>query len=191
MSALTKSDEVTGSPGAAGSVLTKATRTLKISGYVDTSAGRIRTTVERSLWNSSDHTWEAGESRDTLDASWRDLSTVTTGPRVDRVDLTYSKQGYISFLPHATIPDAYDIATDLDIADRSRTTSSVGGWTIADRRTEETYDGRATWIYGVPRDRRHPTGTQTVRYRASGTGGCYDHTLVAVNGVYTQDFYRC
>jgi len=33
-------------------------------------------------------------------------------------------------------------------------------------------------------------GTQTVRYRAIGPG-CYDHTLGAVNGVYTKDFYRC
>jgi len=74
---LTKSDEVTGSSGTAGSVLTKASRSLKISGYVDTSAGRIRTTVDRSLTNSSDHTWEAGETRDTLDASWKDVSTVT------------------------------------------------------------------------------------------------------------------
>jgi hypothetical protein len=188
---LTESDEVTGSSGAAGSVQTKASRSLKISGYVETSAGRIRTTVERGLSNSSDHVWEAGESRDTLDASWRDLSVVTTGAKVERTDLTYGKSGYISFLPHATIPDAYDVVTDLDIYDRSRMSTAIAGRTVADGKTEETYDGRASWIYNVPRDQRHATGTQTVRYRASGTGGCYDHTLSAVNGVYTKDYYRC
>ncbi|WP_132297056.1 peptide-N4-asparagine amidase [Kribbella sp. VKM Ac-2568] len=188
---LTKSDEVTGSSGAPGSVLTKASRSLKISGYVDTSAGRIRTTVERSLANTSDHAWEAGESRDTLDATWRDVSTVTTGARVDRVELNYGKNGYLSFLPNATIPDGYDVITDLDLADRSRTTTRLGPLVLADRHTEETYDGRATWIYNVPRDQRHATGTQTVRYRAHGTGGCYDHTLTAVNGTYTEDYYRC
>ncbi|WP_132194304.1 MULTISPECIES: peptide-N4-asparagine amidase [Kribbella] len=188
---LTKSDEVTGSSGAPGSVRTKASRSLKISGYVETSAGRIRTTVERSLANTSDHTWEAGESRDTLDATWRDVSTVTTGPRVERVELNYSKNGYLSFLPNATIPDGYDVITDLALADRSRTTTRLGPLVLADRQTEETYDGRATWIYNVPRDQRHATGTQTVRYRAHGTGGCYDHTLSAVNGTYTEDYYRC
>jgi hypothetical protein len=191
VSPLTKTDDVTGSSGAAGSVQMKASQSLKISGYVDTSAGRIRTTVERALTNDSDHSWEAGESRDTLDATWRDLATVTTGLRVDRTDLTYSKNGYLSFLPHATIPDAYDVITDLDLADRSHTTSRLGPLTLADRRTEETYDGRASWIYNVPRDQRHATGTQTVRYRTSGTGGCYDHTLAATNGIYTKDFYRC
>jgi hypothetical protein len=49
----------------------------------------------------------------------------------------------------------------------------------------------ASWIYNVPRDQRHPTGTQTVRYRAFGASGCYDHTLSAVNGIYTEDYYRC
>ncbi|GAA0963578.1 hypothetical protein GCM10009554_83170 [Kribbella koreensis] len=191
VSPLTKTDNVTGSPNAAGSVDTSASRSLKISGYVDTSAGRVRTTVERSLTNDSKHVWEAGETRDTLDASWRDLSTVTTGARVERTDLTYGKNGYISFLPNATIPGGYDVITDLDVADRSHTTSRVGPVTVADRRTEETYDGRAAWIYNVPRDQRHATGTQTVRYRITGTDGCYDHTLSAVNGIYTKDFYRC
>ncbi|MEV6415372.1 peptide-N4-asparagine amidase [Kribbella sp. NPDC051718] len=191
VSPLTKTDNVTGEPNAAGSVDTLASRSLKISGYVDTSAGRVRTTVERSLTNDSKHVWAAGESRDTLDASWRDLSTVTTGARVDRTDLTYSKNGYISFLPNATLPGGYDVITDLDIADRSHTTSRLGPVTLADRRTEETYDGRAAWIYNVPRDQRHATGTQTVRYRITGTDGCYDHTLSAVNGIYTKDFYRC
>ncbi|WP_026163013.1 peptide-N4-asparagine amidase [Kribbella catacumbae] len=191
VSPLTKSDDVTGSSGTAGSVQMKASRSLKISGYVDTSAGRIPTTVERSLTNSSVHVWEAGESRDSLEASWRDLSTVTSGLRVDRTDLTYSKNGYISFLPHATIPDAYDVITDLDLADRSHTTSRLGPVTLADRRTADTYDGRASWIYNVPRDQRHATGTQTVRYRSTGTDGCYDHTLTAVNGYYTKDRYGC
>lgn len=39
---------------------------------------------------------------------------------MDRVELNYSKNGYLSFLPNATIPDGYDVITDLDLADRSR-----------------------------------------------------------------------
>jgi hypothetical protein len=191
---LSKSDQVTGSNDGPGSVQTTAHRTLKISGYVDTSAGRIRTTVERTLANTSDHTWADGESHDALDATWHDTSKVTTAGRgpatVDKTELDYGKKGYISFLPNAAIPGAYDVTTDLDIFDRTRAVSTLAGSTTRDRQTDETYDGRASWIYNVPRDQRHATGTQTVRYRATGNG-CYDHTLAAVNGYYTKDFYRC
>ena len=116
---------------------------------------------------------------------------MSSGAKVERTDLNYGKSGYLSFLPNATIPDAYDVVTDLDIYDRSRVTSTIAGRPIADRRTEETYDGRASWIYNVPRDQRHAMGDQTVRYRTSGTDGCYDHTLSAINGVYVKDYYSC
>ena len=84
-------------------------------------------------------------------------------------------------MPNATIPGGYDVVTDLTIYDSIRTPGLT---------TTETYDGRASWIYGVPRDQRHATGTQTVRFRSLGHG-CFDHTLTAVNGIYTKDLYRC
>jgi hypothetical protein len=71
------------------------------------------------------------------------------------------------------------VITYLDVFDRTRLVSTFAGSITRDRRIEETYDGQ-----------RHATGTQTVRYRATGNG-CYDHTLTAMNGYYTKDFYRC
>ncbi|GAA0589513.1 hypothetical protein GCM10009534_24670 [Kribbella sandramycini] len=179
---LTKTDQVTGTPNQAGSVHTKARRTAKISGYVDTSAGRVRTTVQRTISNTSEHTWDAGESRDRLDAKWRDTTIVTSNGKTELTDLDYGKTGLLTFLPHATIPGGYDVVTDLKIHDTIRTTRGI---------STETYDGRAAWIYGVPRDQRHATGVQTVRFKSLNSSGCYDHTLKAVNGIYTEDRYRC
>ena len=78
-------------------------------------------------------------------------------------------------LPNATIPGGYDVVTDLSIYDTTRTAKAI---------TTETYDGRAVRIYGVPRDQRHASGTQTVRYRSI-SHSCHGHTLSAINGVYT------
>ncbi len=108
------------------------------------------------------HVWDAGETRDSLDASWRDTSIVTSGGKVELTDLDYGKNGLLTFLPNATIPGGYDVVTDLKIHDTIRTTRRTS--------TNETYDGRASWIYNVPRDQRHATGTQTVRFRVLRSG---------------------
>jgi len=192
---LAKTEDVTGHDDLAGSVTLHATRAMKITGYVDTSVGRVWTTITRNLTNDSDHRWTDYESHDALDATWRDVSSVTTlggGPvRTERADLGYSKKGYISFTQNPVA--GYDIVTDLSLADRSHRVTTVAEQPVLDRSHLETYDGRASWIYGVPRTERHPKGTQTVRYRVTGDPelGCYDHTLSAVNGWYTVDTYAC
>lgn len=189
---------VTGAPGEAGRVDTSASRAFAVSGYVDTSRGRVRTSVERELTNDSTHHWTAGEAHDELDSIWVDLATSVTARRGDApvtrtAHLTYTKQGHIDFTPHATIPDAYDVLTDLDLGDRSRETVKIGRETVSDRKYEDTFDGWASWIYGVPRDQREAKADTTQRLRLTGdpSCNCYDRELRAVQGFFVLDRRRC
>jgi len=189
---------VTGAPGEAGRVETSASRSFAVSGYVDTSRGQVRTSVERGLTNDSTHHWTAGEAHDELDSTWVDLATSVTARRGDApvtrtARLTYTKQGWIDFTPHATIPDAYDVLTDLDLGDRSRETVKVGTDTVSDRKYDDTFDGWASWIYGVPRDQREAKADTTQRLRLTGDPSypCYDRELRAVQGFFVLDRRRC
>lgn len=189
---------VTGAPGEAGRVEVAASRRFAVSGYVDTSRGRVRTSVTRELTNDSTHHWAAGESHDELDSTWIDTATSVadrrgSAPVTRTARLTYSKQGWIDFTPHATIPDAYDVLTDLDLADRSRETVKIGRDTIADRKYDDTFDGWASWIYGVPRDQREAKADTTQRLRLTGdpSYSCYDRELRAVQGFFVRDLLGC
>ena len=81
-------------------------------------------------------------------------------------------------------------------ADEMRASTELGrriGASVMQANLEAAYRRRVTRRYldlPVAWHQRHATGTQTVRYRSL-DHGCYDHTLSAVNGVYTKDFYRC
>ncbi|MEU3830205.1 peptide-N4-asparagine amidase [Streptomyces sp. NPDC029080] len=66
-------------PGTENRVRTDAGHRLTVSGYLDTSHGRVTTTVTRTLANTSVHRWTEGENTDGLDATWTDDETVTVG----------------------------------------------------------------------------------------------------------------
>ncbi len=87
-------------PGAEHQVRTEAGHRLTVSGYLDTSHGRVTTTVTRTLANSSVHRWTDGETTDGLDATWTDDETVRTaghGPaRTTHTHRTYTVNGAVT-----------------------------------------------------------------------------------------------
>lgn len=176
-------------PGAEHRLDTEGNHRLTVAGYVDTSHGRVTTTVRRSLANTSTHTWSDGENPDALDARWSDDETVTVdgrGPaRATRVKRSYTMDG-------ATTLGAGDrLRTVLTLGDRTAVTQALGGRRTAWSRLDDTYTGDATYTANVPRDQRHAVGTTSERYRAYGSGGCYDRSLVSVQGVLTEDRMGC
>ena len=83
------------------------------------------------------------------------------------------------------------LRTVLTLGDRTAVTGTSAGRRTAWSRLEDTYTGDATYTANVPRDQRHAVATTSERYRRYGSPGCYDRSLVTVQGVLTRDRAGC
>lgn len=176
-------------PGSENRLDTEGGHGLTVSGYVDTSHGRVKTTVRRVLANTSVHRWTDGENTDGLKATWTDDETVTVdgrGPaRTTRTQRTYAMDG-------TTTLGADDrLRTVLTLGDRAAVVETRGGRRTAWSRLDDTYTGDATYTANVPRDQRHAVAATSERYRLYGSAGCYDRKVTTVQGVLTEDRSNC
>lgn len=172
-------------PGSEHLVDTEGAHRLTVAGYVDTSHGRVTTTVSRSLAHTSEHRWTDGETSDGLTATWTDDESVTVDGRSTRTHRTYTMDGT------TTLGAGDRLRTVLTLGDRATTAVLRDGRRTAWSRLDDTYTGDATYTAGVPRDQRHAVGTTSERYRLHGSHGCYDRTLTTTQGVLTTDRRRC
>ncbi|SES45626.1 Peptide N-acetyl-beta-D-glucosaminyl asparaginase amidase A [Streptomyces sp. yr375] len=182
-------DSTVYTPGTEHRVDTEGGHRLTVAGYLDTSHGRVRTTVTRTLATTSAHRWTDGETVDGLDAAWTDDESVTVdgrGPaRTTRTHRAYSMNG-------TTTLGAYDrLRTVLTLGDRADAVTVRGGRRTGWSRLDDTYTGDATFTVNVPRDQRHAVATTSERYRLVGPDGCHDRRLTTVQGVLTQDRDGC
>ncbi|WP_338693964.1 peptide-N4-asparagine amidase [Streptomyces sp. Q6] len=153
---------------------------LSVSGYVNTSHGRVATTVSRTLATTSVHQWTDGENTDALTATWTDRESVRVDGRTTRTHRTYTMDG-------TTTLGADDrLRTVIALGDRDAT-STGGAWTVRD----DTYTGDATYTSSAPREERHAVGVTGERYRVHGPGRCYDRELRTEQGTLTIDRTRC
>ncbi|MFE7932988.1 peptide-N4-asparagine amidase [Streptomyces sp. NPDC057456] len=182
-------DSTTYTPGTEHRVEAEGGHRLAVAGYLDTSHGRVRTSVTRALANTSAHRWTDGETVDGLDASWTDDESVTVdgrGPaRMTRTHRTYTMNG-------TTTLGADDrLRTVLTLGDRADSVTTGNGRRVSWSRLDDTYTGDATFTVGVPRDQRHAVGTTSERYRLYGSNGCHDRRLTTVQGGLTEDHEGC
>lgn len=176
-------------PGTEHRLDTEGRHRLTVAGYLDTSHGRVRTTVTRTLANTSVHRWSDGENVDGLDATWTDDESVTVdgrGPaRATRTHRTYTMNG-------TTTLGADDrLRTVLTLGDRADAMTTRNGRRTWWSRLDDTYTGDATFTVNVPRDQRHAVARTSERYRLYGSEGCYDRRLTTLQGVLTEDLGGC
>lgn len=174
-----------GSPRREHRLDTKGGHELSVSGYVDTSHGRVTTTVTRTLAHTSVHRWTEGESLDALDATWTDRETVSRGAHTTRTHRTYTMDGT------TTIGADDRLRTVLALGDRADLTRTRHGERTAWSRLDDRYAGDASYLQNVPREQRHAVGTSSERYRLTGSTGCYDRELRTQQGTLTRDRRRC
>ncbi|MBB5118859.1 peptide-N4-asparagine amidase A [Streptomyces eurocidicus] len=176
-------------PGAEHRLRAEGRHSLSVSGYLDTSHGRVTTTVDRNVANTSTHRWTEGESTDALQARWNDDETVVTGGRgpatVTRTHRTYTMDGEITGATGARL------RTVMTMGDRADSVTTRDGKRIDWSRLDDTYAGDAAYNQNVPREQRHATGVSRERYRLYGPGACYDRTLATAQGELTEDRRRC
>ncbi|WP_250404640.1 peptide-N4-asparagine amidase [Streptomyces cellostaticus] len=176
-------------PGAENRVDTDAGHRLTVSGHLNTSHGRVTTTVTRALANTSAHRWTDGEDTDALDAVWADDETVTVegaGPeRTTRTHRTYTVNGAV------TLGADGRLRTVLTLGDRATVVRHESGRRAVRSRLDDTYSGDAAYTVDVPRDQRHAVGTSNERYRVHGPAGCWDRSLGTAQGALTEDRRRC
>ncbi|MET9408045.1 peptide-N4-asparagine amidase [Streptomyces sp. NPDC002935] len=176
-------------PGSENRLDTTGGHRLTVAGYLDTSHGRVRTTVSRTLAHTSVHRWTDGESTDGLEAKWTDDETVGVDGR-GPVVTTSTRRTYT--MDGTTTLGADDrLRTVLTLGDRAAVAESSGGRPTVWSRLDDTYTGDATYTANVPRDQRHAVATTSERYRLYGSAGCYDRSLVTVQGVLTRDRAGC
>ena len=172
-------------PGDERALDARGGHSLTVSGYVDTSHGRVTTTVRRALSATSTHRWNADESTDALTARWTDDATVTTaghGPATSTaVRRAYTMDGRTS------VGAADRLRTVMLLGDRADTVVARGGRTVGRSLLDDVYQGDASFTLNVPREQRHATGTSSERYRILGPGGCYDRRIATAQGALTED----
>jgi hypothetical protein len=145
---------------------------LTTTGYVNTSHGRVTTTVTRTVANRSTHRWNEDESQDALQATWTDRSAVTVGHRTTRTELRYALDGSV------VVAADNRLTSTLSLLDAATTPGST---------MTDTWQGTASYLLGVPREERHGTGASTERYRLTGRGPGYDHTIGTENGTVVTE----
>ncbi len=159
---------------------------LTVSGYAQTSHGKVTTTVSREVGEQSHHYWTDGEWTDVEQAELTDAGFVktqvgTATPTVARWNYRYLLDGVID------VTEAGDITTTMSLNDKgsedTRTGARRGPW----HTWNHAFDGTASWNYLVPRDQRKATGWSEHDFTDRSESGCWHGFIHTIQGWVTEE----
>jgi len=187
---------------------------LKLVGEVESARGKTTTTVEYTLANRNEHTWDAAQAgapdleRDALNIEWLDTVTIAraqAGAPATRenVQRHYAIKGSVGAEPVDVAPDpkqAKDperrkpqrLTSEIKIDDDTNTRSYRSDEAIASSTTRDHFEGSAAYTGGVPREQRNAVGHSSEHYSVRNSdGACYDRTIAQRNGRISEDRSAC
>jgi hypothetical protein len=182
--------ENTGSNG--GVFTTSASRPLRVSGYVDTSAGRVTTTVDQTFGFSNTQELNLTNFLENLTHD-ETIDTVTTttdpgGTTIRDVSESYPIRMRSLFqVPEQGQKDFFNLPAGVEQSLQRRTTVSVDGSQTFSSWLDDTVNssGLLSRTNGIT---TLSGGRDSEDYIASdSTGACYHHKLVAAQGWVTSD----
>jgi Peptide N-acetyl-beta-D-glucosaminyl asparaginase amidase A len=185
-------------------VSTHGQHRLKVRGELQTSGGRIDTTIEYLVANRNDHRWDKAESQDALDIEWTEtVNTTVKHTHRAAVRTTarkrYTIKGEIRTEAVATEAAAgkqssppQRLTTEIRVDDEAEWRRHQRGDVVASSETRDHFEGSASYTTGVPREKRNAVGHSTQHYsQRDSEGRCYERTIAQRNGALIEDRSGC
>ncbi|HIW64419.1 MAG TPA: peptide-N(4)-(N-acetyl-beta-glucosaminyl)asparagine amidase [Candidatus Stackebrandtia excrementipullorum] len=164
------------------------------TGWLETSRGRILTTVDRVLSYTGTHTFGPDANPDMLEAELSDVESRTVlGP--SSTSESHETTRLYRLEGHKNLDEDGRLSTKIDLNDRMSTLTTSGRSMPRMVTVDHSHMGEASWDTQVPREERRAEGTSVSRYHVTFTVGgderCYDRELRSANGYVTVDRHRC
>ncbi|HEX4790466.1 MAG TPA: peptide-N4-asparagine amidase [Actinospica sp.] len=177
-----------GSPAAGTDLITtSAARDWTVRGYVDTSHGRVTTTVSQHLrYQNTDKIWDGGEDQ-TVTQTDQGYNDVTTDGLTTRGSWQYPISMTASYVPDST-GSGFLLQAQVSQARLTQTSTGFGSVLLPTGRISDRVAAGGVLQVSDTGTTLQADGQDSEDYQSSGlTAPCYHHVIRAEHGQVTSD----
>lgn len=176
------------SPAAGTNVITaNAARDWSVTGYVDTSHGRVTTTVSQHMrYRNTDRIWAGGEDQSVTQTD-QGYDDVTTDGFTERGGWQYPISMTASYVPDGT-GSGFLLRAQVSQARLTQTAAGFGAVLLPTGRSTDRVTASGVLQRDDSGDSLQADGQDSEDYQSSAIGEpCYRHVITAVHGQVTSD----